>query len=86
MSLELYEERMVKTRKSHRCFGCRKEFPKGRRILYNKGLFDGKFFSGYLCSPCDKVRHNGDYRDGYSEGELREARVDNANYWISRRR
>lgn len=43
--------KVVTTRKSHICFGCGREIPKGSRM--EKSLvIDGTPFSCYLCETC----------------------------------
>lgn len=86
MSCDFYNERKIKhTRKEHKCMGCLKKFPKGHSLYYGSGIFDGDFFAGYLCGPCNRELYNGDYRDGYSDGELRIGRLERVRDWQHKR-
>lgn len=71
-------DKKVKTRKEHKCFGCGKKFPAGRLLNYSTGIFEGSFYSNYLCNACDKEAHSSrDYFEyGFCGGDLREGRVE----------
>jgi hypothetical protein len=75
------QDKTVKTRKEHRCSGCYKVFPKGRKLHYQSGVCDGDFYSVYICNPCRDEYHRSDYSDGYSEGDLREGRRERVRDW-----
>lgn len=48
-----FEEKIVKTRKSHKCCICEKEFPIGEKMLMQKALVeDMGWCSCYICFPC----------------------------------
>ena len=48
-----FEEKIVKTRKSHKCCICEKEFPIGEKMLMQKALVeDMGWCSCYICLPC----------------------------------
>lgn len=53
---DIYNETHVKTRKPHRCEGCGKVFPAATQMLHGTGLFDGGWFSFYVCQPCQMLR------------------------------
>ena len=77
-------DKIVKTRKPHRCGGCRKIFPAGRMLRYISAVGDDGFWNGYMCKACEKQLHREgyDYYDGYSEGELREDRIQEAQWYF----
>jgi len=53
MSHEFYESNDVKkTRKPHPCHLCYQDIPKGSECLYEKGKWDGDFFSRYSHNEC----------------------------------
>ena len=48
-----FEEKIVKTRKSHKCCICEKEFTIGEKMLMQKALVeDMGWCSCYICLPC----------------------------------
>jgi hypothetical protein len=47
--------RVRKTRKRHRCNGCLKGIPTGSTCTNNTGLFDGHWFSEYVCDDCQRL-------------------------------
>ena len=49
------QEKKVKTRKSHECFYCLKEFGAGNRMLSVK-LFSDFARNRYVCLECEKLR------------------------------
>lgn len=70
----MYRSTLVKTRKPHHCFGCQFVFPEGVPLFDCCGIWEGDFWSGYLCRICDAYLkspegiHFSD--DGYMEGML----------------
>ncbi len=48
---EFYNEKLVKTRRVHKCDACHKLFPIGPRMLYFSGKYEN-FFTGYVCDLC----------------------------------
>jgi hypothetical protein len=52
---KLAEARQVKCRKDHPCEGCCKTIKKGQRAEHNTGLFDGSWYSYYVCDRCQRV-------------------------------
>ena len=86
MSQSFSNQRKVnKTRKPHRCTGCRKRFPAGSWLWYQSGVWDGEFYSGYMCQPCYQEMRRGDYSDGFSEGDLKEGRIERAREYRQER-
>lgn len=69
---EVIGRKMVKTRKSHVCFGCGREFPPGSR-MESSFVVDGKPWSCYLCQTCLTVESElYPTWNEYCFGELRE--------------
>ena len=55
MSFALYENIDIKkTRKPHPCHLCYQDIPKGFACIYEKGIWDGDFFSRYSHNECAK--------------------------------
>lgn len=66
----------VTTRKSHRCFGCRRIFPSGRKMV-RETVKDDIIFTTYLCSTCQYISANElEYGDEYCEGDLYERAME----------
>lgn len=79
---DFYNERLVKkTRKDHRCFGCREKIPTGSTAFYISGVYQGDFGAYYLCKPCREYldRNPQAASEGYYEGDLRDVRREEAN-------
>lgn len=51
-------DKVVKTRKSHQCFGCGKIYEKGSKMRYNTYAFEGTVDSSYWCETCDYIISN----------------------------
>ena len=84
MSQSFANERKInKTRKEHQCFGCNKKFSAGSRLWYQSGVWDGDFYSSYMCGPCRQELYRGDYADGFSEGDLWSARYERVKDYIN---
>ena len=48
-----FEEKIVKTRKPHKCCVCEKQFQSGKKMLMQKALVEGMgWCSCYICLPC----------------------------------
>lgn len=69
--------KVVTTRKPHRCFCCRRVFPKGTDMQYWSNVCDGDFGSGYNCATCEELLQiaykNFDDGEGYQEGCVDES-------------
>lgn len=51
-------DKVVRTRKPHKCWGCLREFPKGTRMWLN--VIDEKPLTAYYyCMTCDKLMQEG---------------------------
>lgn len=65
----------VKTRKSHKCWGCVKEYPSGTEMTYSVAVDQGYFSTAYWCKECeeilDKLEH-WETEEGFAFGELKE--------------
>ena len=51
---ELFRQKIVKTTKEHKCFGCEKVFPQGTRMLFQETSKHGTIQRIYLCEKCQK--------------------------------
>lgn len=49
---DLLEQKTVKTRKTHICWGCGRSFPKGTELEYCKCVDSGSFSTAYWCKTC----------------------------------
>lgn len=77
----MHESKVVKTRKDHTCEGCCADIPKGSNVGYHKGMFDGGFYSYYLCDECTDFIKNLDAEalrslaeEGFHRGDIGEWR------------
>lgn len=43
---------VVKTRKTHCCYGCNHPFPNGSTLLSSAIAWEGKMYTTYLCQDC----------------------------------
>ena len=50
--MELYSQKKVKTRKKHKCFICHQNIPAKVECLYERGRYEGEFFSRYSHNEC----------------------------------
>lgn len=55
MSSVALKHKEVKIRKPHKCFGCRREFGIGTKMIYWTSIYDDHFCSGYSCKTCDEI-------------------------------
>lgn len=81
--MDFYNERKVKkTRKDHKCFGCREKIPVGSSCYYFSGVYEGDFCADYLCTKCkDYLVKNPEFaREGYSEGDIRDAMLEDEEW------
>lgn len=52
-SENIFTEKVVKNRKSHKCCVCEKEFSKGEKMLMQRAIVeDMGWRSCYICLPC----------------------------------
>lgn len=52
----LYEEKLVKANKQHKCYECFSPIVKGEHYYYIKGLWDGRFDSFHFHKDCHDFR------------------------------
>lgn len=52
---QYYENKLVHTRKAHRCYECGFEIPVGSKVRRFKGLMDGEWDSAITCQMCDAI-------------------------------
>lgn len=71
--ISFQSEKVVKTRKEHRCFTCLDKIPKNSDMLFISGKFDGQMYSMYLCECCTKFRQMNSewFEDGIGQGEFK---------------
>lgn len=55
MSQIIFQYKIVKIRKPHSCYGCRKKFDPGTEMTYSAGKVDGLFSSTYMCANCEEA-------------------------------
>jgi hypothetical protein len=55
-SVEFYEGRTVKARKSHKCYECGELIAMGTRYFKESGKWDGEFGSFETCLICAEIR------------------------------
>ena len=70
---DFYNEHQVKkTRKDHKCLGCRERIFKGTTAFYIAGTNEDGFNAYYLCAPCRDYLDRNPCEDGdfWSEGDL----------------
>ncbi len=72
--MDVLKDKSVKTRKPHRCWGCRGEIIAGSVAQYQVTVDSGEFLTAYYCAVCieymSRLIFDGD--DGICEGELKE--------------
>ncbi len=51
--VQVLEEKWVKTRKPHKCFGCQYKFPSGTRMHTSTCVAD-YIYTLYFCKTCEK--------------------------------
>lgn len=64
------KDKVVTTRKTHRCEGCLHPFPSGSILRSITGLYDRAFQSFYLCQDCDQFLKDNPFEDGFERGEI----------------
>lgn len=77
--IEVLTDKMVVTRKPHKCFGCVREIKKGERARYSVSVVDGEFGYAYLCEGCDEYIAELDHIDcenGFFEGQIGDMRSE----------
>lgn len=70
--MDILNPRVVVTRKSHICFGCAREFPKGTKMELSCIVDGGTAWTCYLCPTCMKLTQEMCGDDVYGCGDLLE--------------
>ena len=61
----------VKTRKSHKCWGCGKEYPAGSQMISAAYADEGTVSGGYWCETCQEyMRRYFESGDECGKGEI----------------
>lgn len=70
----MINDKSVKIRKPHKCWGCTKEYPIGTIMRKTTSVDNGKILDAYWCETCEKVIANFEYPDDepWGFGELLE--------------
>lgn len=77
-----YDRRFVTIRKSHKCWGCNREFPKGTEMAYDSWIDSTEWAHGYFCSTCVDLinEYCKDYLDfEFCKGDLLEDALEYEN-------
>ena len=51
--MPVLRDKVVTTRKEHKCWGCGEKFEKGSKLRYQVDVEDGKLNDSYWCKVCD---------------------------------
>lgn len=73
--MDIVSDKKVKTRKSHKCWGCTEDIPIGSTVLLITSVDDGQIASVYWCNVCEgflNTLNSYDKQDGFLFGELSE--------------
>lgn len=66
-------EKIVETRKNHRCFGCYRTIQPGERALRTVTVDGGYCYSIYTCADCQwHLDHCEGCQDAWRDGDLAE--------------
>jgi len=52
------KSKTVRTRKSHQCFSCLRNFPPGTKMNYWVGLYEDDFCASYSCMTCVEIMNS----------------------------
>lgn len=74
--MDVFNRKVVKTRKNHVCFGCGREFPKGTKMEVSNTVDGNTIWTCYLCNSCQIAESELRYDDEYGFGELRERALE----------
>lgn len=72
--MEVLTAKVVKTRKTHACWGCGREFQPGASLKCVEGVDDGHFWRCYWCDTCQAViqdHYAYDADDGFGFGDVK---------------
>lgn len=68
--MDVLQDKVVKTKKEHRCSGCARKFPKGTALKCVKVADEGRIYTDYWCPVCMeywKRYMNSDDQIGYGD-------------------
>lgn len=89
--MDILTNKVVKTRKPHRCWGCANLYESGTKMRYTTSVDAGEISSAYWCKTCDKlIDQTYDYfdlQDGIDIGSVRDGDVqawESINKWNTR--
>ena len=68
--MEMYDVKIVRTRKDHRCVECNRAIPKGTECERISGKWEGEFSTSHTCLDCMNIRDGLSCGDGMVIGEL----------------
>jgi len=68
--MDCLANKMVKTRKSHHCWGCRSNIPIGSKVRYVKTADNGVILSAYWCGVCEAIIAELDDTDDFNYGDI----------------
>jgi hypothetical protein len=54
--IEMLEMKIIRSRKEHNCYECRRPIPKGAECERGSGLWEGKFDTWHTCLDCVNIR------------------------------
>ena len=54
--IELFEQKIIKCRKDHKCAECRRLILKGAECERTSGLWEGEFMTVHTCLDCMNIR------------------------------
>jgi len=78
--IELFEQKIVKCRKEHRCEECRRVIAKGNKCERTSGLWEGSFMASHTCLDCMYIR-NGLACDGQPALGMLWEEIENADVY-----
>ena len=52
------KSKSVIIRKEHQCFSCLRKFPKGTKMAYWVGIYEGDFCASYSCMTCVEIMNS----------------------------
>jgi len=70
--MDILAEKIVRTRKTHRCLWCLEEIPVGSECLRSECKEDGDFYKTHICLWCWEYvqAHKNEFDDEIEEGAL----------------
>jgi len=74
---DFLQNKMVTTRKEHRCFGCARQFPNGSQLKYTVSVDSGDFLASYWCPVCvEYMQRHMHHAEEIGMGDLNESGGD----------